>query len=56
VIPPDDRQRLQGLRLAPEFSGYSTEDLLALNGYFLLQSFASDSRHPSERMYEVQLT
>jgi methyltransferase family protein len=56
IIPPGDRQRLQGVPLAPEFCGYSTEDLLALNGYFLLQSFAPDSRSRSGAMCGVQLT
>jgi len=55
VIPSADRPRLQGLRLAPEFSGYSAEDLLALNGFFLLGSFALKGRSHGEGASTVQL-
>lgn len=43
VVPTGDREKLRDVPLASEFSGYSTEDLLALNGYFLLQPFAPTS-------------
>jgi hypothetical protein len=41
VIPQDDEKDLQDARLSTEFARYSTEDLAALNGYFLLRAFAA---------------
>jgi hypothetical protein len=42
IIPPYDEKELHGIRLSSEFVQYSTADLAALNGFFLL------SAHPRE--------
>jgi hypothetical protein len=39
VTPPYNAKELQNQRLASEFARYSTEDLAALNGFFLLKVF-----------------
>jgi Methyltransferase domain len=38
VIPPYNEKELQGIRLSSEFVQYSTADLAALNGFFLLSA------------------
>jgi len=41
IIPPSSEKELRGVRLSNEFSQYSTADLAALNGFFLLGTHAT---------------